>query len=109
MSEPDTLPAGTPLPPPAPIRVQPHPPTDDKFPGEVEMPLVDHLEEGRKFLYRPVVSMNEVTRSMTGDLVDRLFDGSLAEVVSHLLDSREVSREELDCLEQLIQQRKSNR
>jgi BlaI family transcriptional regulator, penicillinase repressor len=74
-----------------------------------ERGLVDHLEEGRKFLYRAVVSMDEVTRSMTGDLVDRLFDGSLAEAVSHLLESREISREELDRLEQLIQQRKSNR
>jgi BlaI family transcriptional regulator, penicillinase repressor len=70
--------------------------------------LVDHLEEGRKFLYRAVVSMDEVTRSMAGDLVDRLFDGSLAEAVSHLLDSREISREELDRLEQLIQERKGN-
>lgn len=74
-----------------------------------ERGLVDHLEEGRKFLYRPVVSMDAVTRSMTGDLVDRLFDGSLAEAVSHLLESREISHEELDRLEQLIQQRKSNR
>jgi BlaI family penicillinase repressor len=71
-----------------------------------ERGLVDHLEEGRKFLYRPVVSLDAVTRSMTGDLVDRLFDGSLAEAVSHLLESREISREELDRLEQLIQQRK---
>ena len=74
-----------------------------------ERGLVDHLEEGRKFLYRAVVSMDEVTRSMTGDLVDRLFDGSLAEAVSHLLETREISREELDRLEQLIQERKSNR
>ena len=73
-----------------------------------ERGLVDHLEEGRKFLYRATVSMSEVTRSMAGDLVDRLFDGSLAEAVSHLLESREVSREELDRLEQLIQERKSN-
>jgi predicted transcriptional regulator len=42
-------------------------------------------------------------------LVDRLFDGSLAEAVSHLLESREISREELDRLEHLIRQRKSNR
>ena len=39
MSEPDTLPAGTPLPPPAPIRVAPaaSAPPDDQFPGEVEI------------------------------------------------------------------------
>ena len=73
-----------------------------------ERGLVDHLEEGRKFLYRATVSMHEVTRSMAGDLVDRLFDGSLADAVSHLLDSRDISREELDRLEQMIQERKGN-
>jgi BlaI family transcriptional regulator, penicillinase repressor len=69
--------------------------------------LVDHLEDGRKFLYRARVSMHEVTRSMTGDLIDRLFQGSLADAVSHLLESREISREELDRLDQMIRERKS--
>ena len=73
-----------------------------------ERGLVNHLEEGRKFMYRAMVSLHEVTRSMTGDLVDRLFDGSLAATVSHLLKNREISREELDRLEQMIQERKSN-
>ncbi len=72
-----------------------------------ERGLVDHSEEGRKFLYRARVSMPEVTRSMTGDLVDRLFDGSLTDAVSHLLDSRGVSADELDRLERMIQQRKT--
>ena len=70
--------------------------------------LVDHVERGRTFVYRPAVSVQEVTRSMAGDLVDRLFDGSLADAVSHLLTSREVSRDELERLEQLIQERKSS-
>lgn len=72
-----------------------------------ERRLVDHTEEGRKFLYRARVTMPEVTRSMTGDLVDRLFDGSLTDAVSHLLDSRGVSLDELDRLERMIQERKS--
>jgi predicted transcriptional regulator len=70
--------------------------------------LVDHVEEGRKFIYRAAVAADEVTRSMADDFVNRLFDGSLADAVSHLLDSREVSRQELDCLERLIRQRKRN-
>jgi predicted transcriptional regulator len=72
-----------------------------------ERGLVDHREDGRKFRYRAVVSEDEVTRSMAGDLVDRLFAGSLTDAVSHLLENHEISREELDRLEQLIQQRKS--
>jgi predicted transcriptional regulator len=68
--------------------------------------LVDHVEENRRFIYRPLVSADAVTQSMTHDMVDRLFEGSLSEMVHHLLETREVSREELVKLEQLIAQKK---
>ena len=68
--------------------------------------LVRHHERGRKFLYEPLISSKDVTRSMADDLVDRLFEGSLAATVSHLLDTREVSPDELSRLERLIEQRK---
>lgn len=71
--------------------------------------LLGHREQGRKFLYEPVVSAEDVTRSMADDLVDRLFEGNLADTVSHLLETREVSRKELARLEQLIQQRRKRR
>ena len=38
--------------------------------------------------------------------MDRLFEGSLADAVSHLLEAREVSPEELARLEQLIAEHK---
>jgi len=69
--------------------------------------LLRHREQGRKFLYEPAVTAEEVTRSMADDLVDRLFEGSLAATVSHLLQTREVSGGELARLERLIQQRKT--
>ena len=68
--------------------------------------LVVHRQRGRKYIYGPAVSAEEVTRSMADDLVDRLFEGNLADVVSHLLQTREVSRNELARLEELIQRRK---
>jgi predicted transcriptional regulator len=74
-----------------------------------ERGLVRHREEGRRFIYQAAISADEVTRSMADDLVDRLFGGSLSEAVSHLLETREVSREELDQLEQLIRRRRKIR
>jgi predicted transcriptional regulator len=68
--------------------------------------LVSHREDGRKFIYQAAVSAEEVTRSMADDFVDRLFGGSLAHAVSHLLDSRQVSRQELVRLEKMIRERK---
>ena len=68
--------------------------------------LVGHRAEGRSFLYRATVAAEEVSRGMADHLVDRLFEGSLPDVVNHLLTTREVSREELRQLEKLIAQRK---
>jgi len=68
--------------------------------------LVTHREEGRSFLYRATVEADEVNRSAGEHFVERLFEGSLADAVSHLLTTREVSRAELDQLEKLIKDAK---
>jgi BlaI family transcriptional regulator, penicillinase repressor len=71
--------------------------------------LVAHRVEGRCFIYRAKVAAEDVSRGMADHLVDRLFEGSLLDVVNHLLTTREVSRAELDQLEQLIAERKRQR
>jgi predicted transcriptional regulator len=71
--------------------------------------LVRHREHRRRFIYTAAVTAEDVTRSMADDLVDRLFEGSLADAVSHLLETRDVSPGELARLERLIQQRKDRR
>lgn len=71
--------------------------------------LVKHRLEGRSFVYRAAVQEQSVSRRMAGDLLDRLFEGSLADMVSHLLTTREVSREELARLERLIAERKKKK
>lgn len=68
--------------------------------------LVTHREEGRAFLYRAAVQADDVNRSAGEHFVGRLFEGSLADAVSHLLTTREVSRAELDQLEKLIRDAK---
>jgi predicted transcriptional regulator len=68
--------------------------------------LVEHRLDGRSFVYRAVVPESAVTRGMADHLVDRLFEGSLTDVVSHLLSTRDVSRDELTQLERLIAKRK---
>ena len=68
--------------------------------------LVKHRAEGRKFLYRSAVGPQTVTRRLTTDLLDKVFAGSLADMMSHLLASREISADELRRLEALIAERK---
>ena len=46
---------------------------------------------------------------MADDLVDRLFEGSLSQTVSHLLQTREVDQDELTQLEAMIRKRKKRK
>ena len=68
--------------------------------------LVSHRSEGRSFVYRAAIAADEVSQSMADHLLNRLFQGSLAEMVNHLLTTREVSRDELSRLERLIAEKR---
>ncbi len=68
--------------------------------------LVKHRVSGRSFIYRPAVKSDAVARHMAGNLLDRLFEGKLSNLVSHCLNSREVGAEELERLQQLIAEQK---
>ncbi len=70
--------------------------------------LVRHRVDGRTFLYRAAVAAEAVSRGMSDHLLDRVFEGRLADMVSHLLTTREVTRQELSELEQLIARRKKS-
>ena len=71
--------------------------------------LVTHRTEGRTFIYRAVLEEHAATSNMSGHLIDRFFEGSLADLVSHLLDTREVSRAELAKIEKLIAARRKSK
>jgi predicted transcriptional regulator len=68
--------------------------------------LVRHRVQDRSFVYRAAIGAEAVSRGMADHLLDRLFEGSLADMVQHLLTHREISREELSKLERLIAARK---
>ena len=68
--------------------------------------LVKHESVGRRFLYSACIQPSDVSGGVSRDLVDRIFGGSLADAVSHLLQSRDVDATELDELEQLIREHK---
>lgn len=71
--------------------------------------LVKHRVEGRAFIYRAAIDADAVTSGMSGHLLDRLFQGSLSELVCHLLETRDVSRDELAKIEKLIAERKKSK
>ena len=64
--------------------------------------VVDHHAEGRRFIYRPLVSESQVRRSMVADLTSQLFRGDVTALVNHLLSEHEIEDRELTQLRELI-------
>ena len=64
--------------------------------------VVAHRVEGRQFVYRPVVSEEAIRTSMVGELLDRLFAGDPAALVSHLVADHDIDHDELERLRSLL-------
>jgi predicted transcriptional regulator len=69
--------------------------------------VVDHRVDGRQHIYRPTVAERDVQRTMVGEIVDRLFKGDAAALVSHLITEQGVDEEELRALTRQIEERRS--
>jgi predicted transcriptional regulator len=57
----------------------------------------------RPFQFRPVRGFEDVSRSMVGDLVDRLFRGSREQLLARLFDERKLTAKERAALETLVE------
>ncbi|MCP3914419.1 MAG: BlaI/MecI/CopY family transcriptional regulator [bacterium] len=64
--------------------------------------VVTHRTAGRQFVYSPTVSEREVNRSMVGELTERLFAGSAAALVNHLLTEQQIDPDELGQIQRQI-------
>ncbi len=67
--------------------------------------VVAHRSEGRQFVYRALVDEHRVRNSQVEDLTDRVFDGSVSELVNHLLSGDSVKAGDLERVRQLIEAR----
>ena len=63
---------------------------------------VAHDKVVRAFVYRPLVTEQDVRRSMVSELTTLLFDGSSAALMTHLLRSREMEPGDLDRVKRMI-------
>ena len=62
--------------------------------------------EGRSFLYRPTRPQRQVVGSMVREFVERVFGGSAAPLLAHLVDEEKLSPEELDALARRIEEKR---
>lgn len=69
---------------------------------------VRHTEDGPRYVFKPVVERDTAQRSAVSHLLRTFFDGSVEQAMTALLDAtdRKLTRDEVDRLSVLIEQRK---
>jgi BlaI family penicillinase repressor len=64
---------------------------------------IEAARDGRRYLYSPLVARAAYLAQQSHGLVDRLFDGRLAPLVSHFSQTRELTPEDIADLKRLIE------
>lgn len=63
-------------------------------------------EDNRAFLYTPTEPQGKVVGSMVQEFVARVFNGSAKPLLVHLVESDNISREQLDEIAELLKKRR---
>lgn len=64
--------------------------------------------EGRRYLYRPTMSREDYVSQASRSLLDRLFGGKVAPLVSHFAEQRKLSKRDIAALRRLLDELDNN-
>ena len=64
--------------------------------------VIAHQEEGRRYLYRPLVERGDYVAGESRKLIDRLFGGRLTPLVAHLAERDELTAADIAEIEALL-------
>ncbi len=70
----------------------------------VEKGAVSHQPDGRRYLYRPLISRDEHAQHAARKLADQLFGGRAAPLVAHLAESKGLTDEDVRDLEKILEE-----
>jgi BlaI family penicillinase repressor len=65
--------------------------------------IVAHRTRARQYVFRALVTEAEAQHSMVRELTDRLFEGDVTALVSHLLSARDVSPGDLARIRDMLE------
>lgn len=74
-----------------------------------EKDIVDRKKEGRAHRYWSLLDKESTQHKMLRKFADQLFDGSIQQLMQRAVSSEKVNREDLDELEHLLQELKSQK
>jgi BlaI family transcriptional regulator, penicillinase repressor len=66
--------------------------------------FLTQVNDERPFLYRPAKTYEDVSGRLLGDLVDRVFKGSRAQLLCRLVEQRKLTAEERSILEKIVKE-----
>jgi predicted transcriptional regulator len=66
--------------------------------------FLEQMNEERPFRFRPVRSFEDVSRSLLGDLLDRVFGGSREQLLMRLVDEKPLTRRERQRLQEILEE-----
>jgi predicted transcriptional regulator len=69
--------------------------------------VIAHREEGRRYLYRPLVAREEYVSGESQRLMDRLFGGKLSPLVAHLAERDQLTAQDISEIEALLKELKA--
>ena len=64
---------------------------------------VEYEQVGNSYLYRPVYTREQMTRKELKGFVDRVLEGSLAPLLAHFIEERDLDQGELEQLRRLVE------
>lgn len=68
---------------------------------------VSYEQDGRRYLYSPILAREDYVGDESRRLVDRLFGGRAAPLIAHLAEQQKFTAEDLEEIERLIGELKS--
>jgi BlaI family transcriptional regulator, penicillinase repressor len=63
---------------------------------------IDAEQDGRRYLYRPILKREVWLRSQSTNLLDRLFGGKVAPLVAHFSEHRKLTRDDIAELKRIV-------
>jgi predicted transcriptional regulator len=66
--------------------------------------FLTQVNDERPFLYRPVKSYEDISGRLLGDLIQRVFRGSRAQLLRRLVEQRKLTAEERSILERILKE-----
>ncbi|MBD3654018.1 BlaI/MecI/CopY family transcriptional regulator [Kangiella sp.] len=73
----------------------------------VKKGVVIFQKDGRRYLYSPAIERDEFLADESESFLDKVFKGNIKELLATFVDNKQLSKEELDYLKSLLEDKES--